>query len=255
VFFGAPSAALFGVFHEPARRAADGVAVVLCPPAPQQYMLTHWAHRRLAALVADAGLPVLRFDYFGTGDSAGDVEDGTLEAWERNVGEARAAARALAGADRTSLVGHGLGAVLAWRAARADGDRPRDLVLWDPVVRGPAYLEALTAAERAFASRLLHFPDLGAPPRELGGHTMSPAQRAATESVDLLTEPPPAAARVHLYAGAETPGVTALAERLGREVRRFTYEHVPDEGAREGRHRLSHRVVQTIARAVAPRAA
>ncbi len=71
LFFGDPARQLFGVYHPAAEGNAAERAVVLCAPSPQEYMPTHWAYRRLAALLAKAGVHVLRFDYFGMGDSAG----------------------------------------------------------------------------------------------------------------------------------------------------------------------------------------
>jgi len=215
-------------------------------------MLTHWMHRRLAALLADAGVHVLRFDYFGMGDSAGASDDGTLDVWERNIHAAQEMLLELSGAQRTSLVGYGVGAVLAWRASRSADSRPRDLVLWDPVVRGDAYIRDLCAEEGAFASRLLCFPKLERPPAELAGHVIPPAQRTATEAIDLLAEPLPSATRVHLYVGRETPGVEALAARLRGEVRRFSYEVVPEAGSRGGGNLLSSRILRVIGAALAP---
>ena len=253
--FGDPAAPLYGVYHAAAGERAD-TAVVLCPPAPQQYMVTHWALRRLATLLAESGVPVLRFDYFGTGDSAGASDAGTLATWVANVGEAREAVRALSGAARTALVGYGMGAVVAWRASRDAEDRPRDLVLWDPVVHGARHLDELAAAEAAFAVRLLHFPDYGDPPHDLGGHPFPPVQRAETAGVNLLEEPLPQATRLHLYVSAESPETEALAERLRAGVRRFTHAHVPDAPApHDGEQLLPGRMLRTIAQALARAAA
>lgn len=254
LFFGPPDAQLFGAYY-PAASRRDAQAVVLCPPAPQQYMLTHWAHRRLAAILAGAGAHVLRFDYFGVGDSAGGSEAGTLEIWEKNIHTAQEALLELSGAQRTSFVGYGVGAVLAWRASRSAADRPRDLVLWDPVVRGQGYIRDLCAAEGAFASRLLYFPKLERPPAELAGHPVPRALRIATEAIDLVAEPLPAATRVHLYVGRETPDVRALAARLRGELRRFSFELVPEEGSRGSGALLSHRILQVIGAALTPDAA
>ena len=44
-----------------------------------EYMRTHKAVRQLTMMLAKAGYHLLRFDYFGTGDSAGDGEDVTVE--------------------------------------------------------------------------------------------------------------------------------------------------------------------------------
>ena len=70
-----------------------GHAVVFCPPAGHEQVHAHRAWRHLAEAVAGAGLPVLRFDYHGTGDSAGTDEDpDRLAAWRQDVRDAIAVA-------------------------------------------------------------------------------------------------------------------------------------------------------------------
>ena len=76
-FFGDSDAPLFGA-HHPARRKSTGKAVVICPPIGHEYGRTHWMLRLLSAQLAREGVHVLRFDYFGTGDSGGFVEDLSL---------------------------------------------------------------------------------------------------------------------------------------------------------------------------------
>jgi pimeloyl-ACP methyl ester carboxylesterase len=250
-FFGEDPHRLFGVYHPPTVESSGAPrAVVLCPPAPQEYMTTHWAYRRLAALLAKGGTHVLRFDYFGTGDSAGETTEGTLDIWQNDVLLAEKALREQSGAERVSLVGYRMGAVLAWRATRSTEPRPRDLVLWDPVIAGSAYLRELQATDNAFASRLLYFPKFETPPRELGGYALPSAQRLATEAVDLMTEPLPTATRVHCYVGRETPESLAMSERLKRELKRFSYQHVPEEGFKGSGNLLSNRILQVIGAAL-----
>ena len=76
-----------------------GHAVVFCPPAGHEQVHAHRAWRHLAEAVAGAGLPVLRFDYHGTGDSAGTDEDPhRLAAWRQDVRDAIAWVRSTSGA-------------------------------------------------------------------------------------------------------------------------------------------------------------
>ncbi len=217
-------------------------------------MFTHWAFRRLAALLAGAGVHVLRFDYFGTGDSAGSSDEGTLAAWIDDIALAERTLRELSNASRSSLVGYRLGAVLAWRACRILATRPRDLVLWEPVVRGANYLEELHAVERKRASRLLYFPHLRRPALELAGHPLTPSQRLATEATDLVSEELPRATRVHMYLSRETADSRALSSRLAREVKRFSFAHVPEEGASGSGSLLSSVVLRVIAAALSSEA-
>ena len=75
-FFGTSDKPLLGLYHPPTGPRAREVGVLLCYPGPQEYMSCHWAFRKLAALLAREGFHCFRFDYYGTGDSGGEGEDG-----------------------------------------------------------------------------------------------------------------------------------------------------------------------------------
>ncbi len=138
VWFGPADRLLFGWFHQPDDgRAAGGV--VLCPPVGRDHLQSHYAMRRLAVRLEAMGLCVLRFEYDGTGDSAGASTDpGRLEAWVGSVTAAIGVVRE-AGVSHVALVGMRIGATLAAEAARRDGG-VGELVLWDPTVSGRAFL-------------------------------------------------------------------------------------------------------------------
>src|SRR3954467_9045276 len=70
VWFGPGSRPLFGGVPRRAGGLARGGAV-LCPPMGEEGRAAHRTFRRLAEELADAGIVALRFDYDGTGDSAG----------------------------------------------------------------------------------------------------------------------------------------------------------------------------------------
>jgi pimeloyl-ACP methyl ester carboxylesterase len=246
LFFGEEPRRLFGVYHSPSNGQVREQAVVLCPAGPQEYMLTHWAQRRLAALLSGHGIHVLRFDHFGVGDSQGSIEDGTLEQWQKDILTASEELRRLSGVRRTSLVGYRLGATLAWRASLAAAEKPRHLVLWDPVVRGKTYLGELRVTEDSYASQLLFYPPPGDPPSELYGYPLPRAQYDATAAIDLLQEPLPAATRVHMYVGRQTGETRSLASRLQEKLKRFTHEFVPEEGRTGSGNLLSKRVLDAI---------
>src|SRR4051812_9992414 len=143
-FFGKSEAPLLGVYHPPRGTAPRDTGVLLCYPAPQEYMRTHWAFRKLATMLAKEGFHVFRFDYFGTGDSAGDSGEATLSKWRENVALAARELRDVASVTKISAVGFRLGAALV---ATADDLMLTDLVLWEPVVRGLVYLGELEAIQ------------------------------------------------------------------------------------------------------------
>ena len=138
-FFGSAERALYGAYHPPKVRGGSRQGVVLCYPFGVEYMRAHRAFRQLTNLLTRAGLHVLRFDYYGTGDSVGEGDDAGLGDWTADVGTAIRELRDTAGIDRVTLVGLRLGATLAARAGRERDDVER-IVLWDPVVSGRRYL-------------------------------------------------------------------------------------------------------------------
>jgi exosortase A-associated hydrolase 2 len=102
--------------------------------------------RRMAALqariLAERGIGVLILDPFGTGDSEGGFEEARWEIWRSDTRGALAWLRAQ-GYERLTLLGLRLGACLALAVAAepTDGEvEPSRLVLWQPVLRGDAFL-------------------------------------------------------------------------------------------------------------------
>jgi pimeloyl-ACP methyl ester carboxylesterase len=84
--------------------------------------------------LADAGFAVLRFDYAGCGESAGDYGEGGLDAMVAQTRIVLDHALSLPGIDpeAVTLLGHSLGGAVAILTAPADR-RIHKLVLWSPV--------------------------------------------------------------------------------------------------------------------------
>ncbi len=62
---------LIGILHQPAQLAGN-IGVVVVVGGPQYRVGSHRQFTLMARALADAGYPVLRFDYRGMGDSAGE---------------------------------------------------------------------------------------------------------------------------------------------------------------------------------------
>ena len=120
-------------------------------------MAMHGVLRRLALTLAKRGLSVLRFDYFGVGDLAGESDEIDLDGWRRDIEMAIDELKSMAAVERLTLLGVRLGASLAADVAEARND-VNALVLWDPVIKGKEYLADLDAAHQAFIdARTYHF--------------------------------------------------------------------------------------------------
>jgi len=146
VVFGPGERSLFGWVHQPEGRLSRATAI-LCPPLAREYISAHQAYRVLAEALAERGITALRFDYDGTGDSAGgDTDPGRMDAYLDSIGHAIELAQQL-GTTELALVGMRMGALLAANAAeRCPG--VASLVLWDPCASGREFLREQTALFR-----------------------------------------------------------------------------------------------------------
>jgi pimeloyl-ACP methyl ester carboxylesterase len=149
-FFGQSDRQLYGVYHPAQPGAGRAIGVVLCSPFGAEAIRAHRIFRVLAERLARAGAHVLRFDYRGTGDSAGEAAGADLEQWQSDILSADAELRDMSGVTRVIWVGLRLGASLALLASRRAPPGLAGLVLWEPVVNGKAYLAELEQMHRAF---------------------------------------------------------------------------------------------------------
>jgi pimeloyl-ACP methyl ester carboxylesterase len=186
-YFGPPGLRLFGVHDSPQTDAGRESSVVLCYPHSQDYVFAFRAYRTLGTWLARAGFHVLRFDYLGTGDSAGDVGQASLPQWTGDIVAAVEEVRRSLGHSSVSLVGLRLGATLAAMAA-AECRQVDRLVLWEPVVRGNEYVATLRARHREwFQAELKERPGAQrlAVDDELLGYRFTESLRNDLERVDL----------------------------------------------------------------------
>jgi uncharacterized protein len=167
IAFGPPERRLFGIYHLSQAQAADHrPAVILCNAFGQEAIRAQRFQRALAERLARAGHPVLRFDYFGTGDSMGDDAEGDLDGWCQDLHTAHQELRRLAATSRIVWVGMRLGGSVALRAARTAPTDLARLILWDPVLDGSRYLAHLRDRHIASLENVYSLP-LNPAPRDL----------------------------------------------------------------------------------------
>jgi pimeloyl-ACP methyl ester carboxylesterase len=224
-FFGSSERPLFGVHHPPKGKETRSEGVVLCYPMGQEYMRSHRAFRQLANLLVRRGHHVFRFDYYGTGDSAGASDEGSLSQWVSDVGSAIEEFKDNASLQRVSLVGLRLGAALATLAA-ADRDDVEKLVLWDPVVRGSSYLAELLAAAKLPAGAN------GAPKGTIGvlGFPLTQALRDELAQLDLTRIEDPGARALEIVVSSERPEWSELHAEWTRRGMPAHYECIASGG-------------------------
>jgi len=134
---------LFGLYS-PAFGTRQRRGAVICPPLMDEYLWSHRSCRLLAQRLAHNGIDVLRFDYFGMGDSAGESSEASTVGAAEDTLVAIDELRDIAQVRRITLIGLRLGAAVAARAAARSKSVDR-LVLWDPVSDGPGLGERLQA--------------------------------------------------------------------------------------------------------------
>ena len=228
LFFGPAETPLYGVHQPPEGKALDA-GLVLCYPFGQEYMRAHRAYRQLALLLTKIGFHVLRFDYRGTGDSSGELDDVMAVDWVADVGYAVQELRDVANIRRVGVLGLRLGALIAAEACKARDDIER-LILWDPVLSGRQY-DAELLAEIAAEHPSPHGPQSGNGEDARGnlsynGFVLSAAFRASMKKFDLPSAVPQGVPRVLLAVSHETQDFTQLRNAWSR-VPGFRYLHAP----------------------------
>lgn len=214
-FYFGPGRELFGFYHPAA--AVNGAAVLLCPPFGVEQVRCHRLYRQLAHGLAESGFPVLRFDYFGTGDSAGESRQ--FE-WTRCLADVITAAselRARHGGGRVLAFGVRLGAnaaLAAAQSARLDG-----VVAWDAITDGAALVRQYERMQASLKVDLNRFeyprPTLDVS-SQWPGFERSDALRSQLIQLRLLD---PGVASAWLYSSTPDEPSAPDEHRAGRQVR------------------------------------
>jgi pimeloyl-ACP methyl ester carboxylesterase len=227
IHFGKSKSPLFGIHHAPIALPAGSSplgaapagaapsrpgAVLLCNPFGQEAIRAHRIYAVLAQKLSRLGNHVLRFDYTGTGDSSGEVEEGNQAQWIDDVLEAHEELTATAEVNRVSWVGLRYGATLAVLAAEKVPRALADVVLWDPVVSGAAYVNELVEMHAAFMREDLQGWKPGADAgSETLGFPLDANLRGAMAELDLAAAP----------RRPKTRQLTVIASRQAPELDRF----------------------------------
>lgn len=191
-WFGPADRPLAGWWTAPARDSLDGV--VIAPPLGYEYWSTHRSLRTLAESLVHIGWHALRFDWDGTGDSAGDPADPNRVAmWRASLACAVAEMRE-AGLERIVVMGVRLGATFALLDGAALGADA--VVACAPLSSGKHWLKEL---------RMLGIAAPDAPGAvTYAGLIVNAADVADLANVDLVKRPPAATRRCLLVTRTES---------------------------------------------------
>jgi len=189
-YFGVSPKRLYGFHHPPQVSLGKSSAVVICAPIGQEYIQSHRVIYQLAVLLSRAGFHVLRFDYFGCGDSEGNFDQGSLVQWTKDIHTAIDEIRNRSKLTRLSLIGLRIGATLALRAA-VDSPHVDSIIVWQPIFDGRLYLEELAEIQQddyqgtEFQKKQIRDPSVMETPNEILGFPMTSELKLELEMISL----------------------------------------------------------------------
>jgi alpha-beta hydrolase superfamily lysophospholipase len=233
LYFESGGSHLFGWLHRPVKPADSNLGVVICNPFGHESICAHRTVREFADSIAAGGIPALRFDYLGTGDSAdGDENADHVRLWSQDVVAAIREMRRRTGVERICLLGIRLGALLAALAAVECGT-VESLILVGPVVSGRRYVRELRTTQLAgiaLAGASAGEPDAGRSDPgvlEAGGFSLSAATLQSLKQLDLHTAAPPPVRSILILDNDKLPAAKRWAESLSNSGIALEYRSMP----------------------------
>lgn len=189
----------------------------------------HRVYRQMSSLFTRSGFHVLRFDYYGCGDSAGESDQGNIEHWVEDITTAIDEITDAGGLSSVTVVGFRLGATLAAFAAR-ERDDIENLVLWEPVIKGSNYLQQLAEMHQRWLNNNL--PSSNHAEQQNGafeviGFPVTPQLRQEIENIDLMSLQARIARRVCVFDSSESADNKNLVTKLNSCADIVDYQHIP----------------------------
>lgn len=222
---------IFGWLHCPLPDSpTSGLGLVLCNPFGYEGICAHRSMRAIAEASAELGIPSLRFDYQGTGDSA-EIDGGAdqVAVWTQDVISAIRELKRISGVERVCLLGVRLGGLLAIEAARQSG-LAEGLILIEPVVAGVRYLREIRRVRLA-ASLGSGQPAVSVNPTaesiEVSGFPLALATVRALAQIDLMTLPSAPAEKVLIIDRMDLPSARTWCDAMRAKGADLDYVTLP----------------------------
>jgi exosortase A-associated hydrolase 2 len=138
-FLGEPESRLFICRHAP-RDKKRNITIIILNPIFEERSRGHRYLFNWARFLAGKGFGVIRFDYFGQGDSDGKVPDLSVETCLADLSKVYQWANALYPHDSVALHGLRWGATIAAIWSRETNSEIDHLILWEPIENGRDYI-------------------------------------------------------------------------------------------------------------------
>lgn len=148
---------LFGFLHRPQESAEHEPrqnAIIYCSPLFEEKLNAHRVFVHFARYAASRGYPVLRFDYYGDGESEGCFQDASISSRLEDVQGAVEYLLKTVDVAGVFLLGLRLGGTLAL-LSHDRHPRTKGVVAWAPILKGQDYLYKVLRANLSY-QLLLH---------------------------------------------------------------------------------------------------
>lgn len=191
LWIGEPEQQLYAALHR-AGNADATRGVLLVPPLLHEQPRSRRFIAEVASAFAANGVAALRFDFFGSGDSAGRSDELQVSTMRDDLQRASAALRSHTGVSRIAVMAWRASALVAWDWGRGAGE-VSELMLWEPILSGREWLDGLVRADTAercspdrYTGRRPQLADGG--DGQLLGYAATPLLRAAMAQLSIESE-------------------------------------------------------------------
>jgi dienelactone hydrolase len=221
LYFSSCDRQLFAWLHPASADKRSSVGLVICKPFGFEAMCGHLSVRAFAEAAAEVGVPALRFDYSGAGDSE-DLAPGAdqLQAWCEDIESAVLELKRRTGVERVCLLGIRLGALLA-AIALPRCPSVHALISVAPTLSGRRFVRELktfelAAAARATAQKAAPLDTKGPNDGsfEANGFLLTAKTIAALQKVELMELPAPNVADALIIDRDDLAGAKGWNDRL-----------------------------------------